>query len=389
MDNLRPAPLPPAEPLERIPSPPGAAFREFRIVAMPFLMFGAALIALVLMWRDYVGPAALVGEVESVRSVIAASAPGRLGQIHVDSLAKVRAGQAIVQLLPVEPRVLDAQIALTKARIDLIRAGMDPDLRKQNNRINFENLRLDWLSKRVELATAKAKLQFNELELERQRGLFVDLTNIVWYTGTNRTSYGAPAAVQVAERDVNATRAEVQELQQLVDTFASSMTAIAPGEAKLDDEASASIRAAIGVEERNLDLIEAQMAPITLTAPFDGTVSLVYRRSGESVLAGEPIVSVARDRGTRVVAFVRQPLSLQPTVGMKVEVRSRGSRRSMGVGEVVSVGTQLEPVLPTLLPRTTAGTGVPLEYGLPLLVNLPPELAVLPGELVDLRPLER
>jgi hypothetical protein len=46
----------------------------------------------------------------------------------------------------------------------------------------------------------------------------------------------------------------------------------------------------------------------------------------------------------------------------------------------------MEPILPELLP----GKATPsvLEYGLPVLVSLPPEVAARPGEIVDLRPLD-
>ena len=55
-----------------------------------------------------------------------------------------------------------------------------------------------------------------------------------------------------------------------------------------------------------------------------------------------------------------------------------------GVGRVLAVGSQLEPILPQLLPKGTGGNNV--EYGLPVLVSIPPGLRVLGGEVVDLYP---
>ena len=78
---------------------------------------------------------------------------------------------------------------------------------------------------------------------------------------------------------------------------------------------------------------------------------------------------------------------------MKVEVRARGGQREVGVGEVLRVGSQLEPISASMLPRPAgnsmgsgsgSGSG-PVETGLPVLVSLPSNLALYPGEVVDLR----
>jgi len=158
-----------------------------------------------------------------------------------------------------------------------------------------------------------------------------------------------------------------------------------------DGQESKSTLAAIDVESKNLDLIESQMMPVDLLAPFDGVVSVVHRWSGETVQAGEPILTVSQEKPSRVVAFVRQPIQWQARTGMKVEVRSRAGNREAGVGEVIRVGSQLEPIFPSLLPRSSpvssggAGGGSVAENGLPILVSLPGNLSVYPGEIIDLR----
>lgn len=59
------------EALKPIPSPPGALFKEFRIAFLPFILFAIVAGITLQVWRGYVGPSSLVGEVESVKSVIA------------------------------------------------------------------------------------------------------------------------------------------------------------------------------------------------------------------------------------------------------------------------------------------------------------------------------
>jgi len=112
-------------------------------------------------------------------------------------------------------------------------------------------------------------------------------------------------------------------------------------------------------------------------------VSVVHRLSGEAVQAGEPILTISGMRAEKIVAYVRQPMQQRPQVGMTVEVRSRSEGRMAGRGEVLSVGGQLEPILPEL--RVHRASTVPeVEYGLPVLLTVPQELGLIPGEIVDL-----
>jgi hypothetical protein len=100
------------------------------------------------------------------------------------------------------------------------------------------------------------------------------------------------------------------------------------------------------------------------------------------VAEGELILTLSGNHPTRVVCFIRQPISVDVRTNMTVEVRSRGRNREAAMGRVLSVGTQLEPISPQLLPRGTSSNVI--EYGLPFLVSLPPGLGVLGGEAVDL-----
>ena len=62
-------------------------------------------------------------------------------------------------------------------------------------------------------------------------------------------------------------------------------------------------------------------------------------------------------------------------------VRTRTTRRKVSEAQIVKVGSQLEPVIPMLLPIAKS----PVELGLPIALTLPPELELLPGEIVDIK----
>lgn len=369
-----------------IPTPAGTLFREFRIQAVPYIAFAMVVGITAWLWQGYVGPATWVGEVESVRGVVSSIGPGRLAHVQVDALQRVTAGQILARVITVEPRILEAQISLSKARIDLIRVGSDSELRKQNSRVNLEGLRLDWMSKRVDWLSAKARSAYRQLELARLEKLRSGVTN-------GGSASPLPVLSQndldISRRDAAVEEAAVVELEQLVAKIGASIQQLSAS--RLEGQDSPSTSAAIEVESKNLDLLESQMMPIDLVAPFDGVVSVVHRLSGETIQAGEPILTVSQEKPSRVVSFIRQPIQVQTQPGMKVEVRARGGKREIGVGEVLRVGSQLEPISPSLLPRTSGmpaggnSGGITIENGLPVLVSLPANLTLYPGEVVDLR----
>jgi len=115
---------------------------------------------------------------------------------------------------------------------------------------------------------------------------------------------------------------------------------------------------------------------------MDGMVSTIHHRSGEAILAGEPIVTLTALKSDRILGYVRQPLAFQPRIGMKVEVRARSLDRCISQGEVMEVGSQMEAIATALMPPNNTHLH---EVGLPVLVSLPRGQRLMPGEIVDLR----
>ena len=368
------------EKLPRIPSPPGTVWREFRVRALPGIVFGIVLLLTLLCWRNYVGPSSMVGEAESIRASVAAPQAGRVLQLSVRSMERVSKGQVLGMLAPVDTRVLQANLAVIRARIELMKSSPVAELRVENNRINYEHLRLNWLQHRVDLAVARSKLFFVEAEYKRSKELF------------NQSGAGAGLVSQSqldqAKRNLDEVHAQIDAQSKLIEETDAAVAAIRPAPLPqgTGDEPNA-LRAALAVEEKNLELTQAQFGPIPLIAPIDGIVSGVLHREGESVPAGEAVVTVSALTTEKIVAFIRQPLGFEPRVDQPVEVRSRSVGRKTGLGKILSVGTQLEPILGELLPpRGATGSTGPLEYGLPILVSIPAGVKILPGEIVDLQP---
>jgi len=212
---------------------------------------------------------------------------------------------------------------------------------QQHNAMDYDQLRLDWMRERTQLAAARVNFELAGTEFRRTEELFKD--KIV----SERVYDQAKAARDRLQNEVENLTKLVEEgeknLQMLQLTNSKELSAVTADP----------LRAAIAVQESKLHLTEAELSPITITAPIDGIVNTIFHREGESVTAGQPIVAVA---------------TLNPV-------------RLAGQANVVEVGTQLEAVPATLLgPMKLANT----ELGLPVEISLPKNVRIRAGELVDI-----
>ena len=351
-----------------IPIPLPQRWRGIRQQVLPVVVFAAALSGVVLLWSDHNASRVMVGQAEPVLSNVSCYKPGVLAELNVNRFQRVKAGDTIGKVMVTEPRILASSLAVIQAEIESLRANMRPLSAQQHNAMDYDQLRLDWMKQRTQLAAARVNLELAGTEFHRTEELFKD--KIV-----------AERVFDQAKAARDRLRNEVENLNKLVDDAEKNIQMLQVTNTK--DLSAVSIdplQAAIAVQESKLHLTEAEMSPITVSAPIDGIVSRIFHRAGESVTPGQPIVSVATLNPVRIVGYLRPPISDEPKPGMKVEIRTRGLPRVVSEACIVEVGTQLETVPATLLgPMKLANT----ELGLPVEISLPPSLKIRAGELVD------
>jgi len=355
--------------LPPIPTPLALRWREFRIRILPVVCFAAALGCAGYIWRQELAVPALVGQVEPVQADVRCYKSGMLAELTVTRFQNVKAGDPVGQVLVTDPKVLASSLAVIQADIEMLRVGMQPIAARQRTAMDYSQLRLDWMRQRAQLATVRVNLQLAGTEFRRTEELFKD--KIV----SERVYEQAKAAQERLQK-------EVDELSQLVDEQARNFEQLQiTNGVEISKVSDAPLRAAIAAQESKLRLTEAELSPIILKAPVDGTVSMIYHRSGEAVSAGEPIVAVAAFNAVRIVGYLRPPIISEPKVGTRVVVRARGWRRETGSAQIMEVGTQFETIAPALQsPMKLAN----IELGLPIGVSIPRNLKIRPGELVDL-----
>jgi multidrug resistance efflux pump len=351
-----------------IPIPLGQRWRELRMRILPVVVFTAATATVALMWKDHVASQAMLGQAEPVLANVSCYKAGVLAELCVTRFQKVKAGDVLGKVMITDPKILASSLAVIQAEIDSLQAGMQPVMVQQHNAMDYDRLRLDWMRQRTQLASARVNLDLADTEFHRMDELFKD--QII-----------AKRVYDQAKAARDRLQNEVENLSKLVDEGeASFQTLQLTNASEISKVTIDPLRAAIAVQESKLHLTEAELSPITLQAPIDGIVSTIFHRSGEAVVPGQPILAVATLNPVRIVAYARAPLIKEPKTGMVVEIRTRGLPQASAAGKIVEVGTQMEPVPPTLLgPVHFADT----ELGLPVDISLPPGLKIRAGEVVD------
>ena len=232
----------------------------------------------------------------------------------------------------------------------------------------------------MDLAAAGVRLQFADSELQRVAKLFEE--KIVPQGIPQGPNQNGVTGYEVALRDRDALRTEVEERTKLVTEMEQKLHDLkVPDNWENPQATSPAISAAVAVQDEKLRLTEAQLNPITLKCPMDGMVSKIYHRSGETIVAGDPIITLTASRSQHIIGYLRQPLPFEPKSGDPVKIYTRRPHRQVATTQILQVGVQMELVT---APMRLRGYSAAMERGLPVLLSLPPGLELHPGELVDL-----
>lgn len=351
------------EPLPPIPTPPERHWRQFRQGGLPALAFLIVLGVTVWLWGRNLASPFLMGQAEGPEANISSPVSGRVARLAVNFYQEVKAGDVIALVDASDPQVLSNTVSVIRAEMEAIRAeaGFGP-----GDRVRLAQFQMEWLTLRAELASLKADMQYSESEFERVGKMAKDQV-----ASTNE--------LEIARRDMERLRSEFRDKSAAADTAEKALRELDPAN---NGGESAGIRAALAEANERLRLAEVQLQPLVLRAPIAGRIIKLDFLTQASVVRGDIIATVASPNVDRIVGYIGQPVRLEPTVGMRTEVRSRGAVRKTGEARIAHVGPRIELFDAPLRIR---GMGAAQERGLPIVLTVPPNLTLRPGELVDIR----
>lgn len=350
--------------LPPIPTPPAQRWREFRIQVLPVAIFVCTVCLVVVLWRTYVLPASIVGMVQTNTVAILSAEPGVITDLFVKPFETVTNGQPLCVIRPFSPELTRAALDKITADMNVMRGRMAVnDLRATEA---VAKLRLDLFDQQTRLSIAKVQLDAAAIVLDRKTKLLQD--NII-----------PQAEYDIAKTQRDALQSEVDDRTHLVKVWEGELAALRPQHTNEANNIDALIQQAIVKQQEELN---ALYQPIVLRSPIDGQVGEILQLAGQHTVNRQTILTINAARGERIIAYVRQPIAQYPKVGDIVTVRTRGNHRQQVPAQIVEVGTQLQPINPVLLPWSNTRRAV--EMGLPVSIGTPPELKLVPGELVEL-----
>jgi multidrug resistance efflux pump len=355
--------LGPTKELPPIPTPPGTYWREFRVRFVPLLVFGATLLLIFTIWKRVPAATGLRGVGEGVVSTLTSPQDGFIREVTRQPREWIQAGEQLVTIAPFDP---GSRLDLLQSQLQLSRLTLEPSI-TDRNALNYEQLRVDSLRLRQELAMAKANLNRAERTLPRHEALVKERLlpqDVYELTVRDRDFYHA----QVEE-----TTKALEEIDRRLEQLRNLSEPAHPGVNPLVSEIVPKL-------EQQMSSIQTNWNPVTLLAPISGEVNF-FRNPGEFVRAGEPVAIINSPHASHVVAYLKQPMPFKPHTGMPMEITTRSTEPIRFMTEIARVGARVE-VITNALAYVPAGALV--DSGLPLILPVPENIEVRPGEIVDI-----
>lgn len=355
--------------LEPIEVPASVRLRQFRGGVAPIIVFAVSLVALGIIWKDFLNhnPAGFEGRIASRSVEIKSPTYGQVLDVYVKPFQEVNAGDLLMLLSKSTPDFSEAAVAQLKAEMELFKA-------EQLNQFNDTVLRFQRL--KLELLENKASLASKRIELAQSIRTYRRILELA------QSDISSDQDSEDAQAQMESLEAEVLSLDTLVQSIESNMEMlreqIEPG--TLNPSSLKGFQAAVNLAEAKLNLMEAEYGPVEIRAPINGVVAQFVSVPGRRVFQGDELLSIESKIPDAIVAYLPEPISSVPEIGKTVLVRI--DNRPKLKSEILAVGAQIKQIPSELAPLQTQST---LQYGLPIQLSLPSEMKLaVPGQKVYL-----
>ncbi len=330
-----------------------------------------------------------VGMARALQYEVSSTTRGNVSALLVDLYEPIAAGRVVARLddseivaqLNTERAVLNqlaAELEAELLRVGFREAGLIEDRRRFQ--VDEQRLHLEILSLKVVLESDEIELERRDLQVKRAKPLADD--GILSMDEFDDIRLG---------RDRMARRIEENRtlLEQTENQFLTSRSRRQAYETQFPDLPDKDpvlqpLREAIHAQERRMEEIEIQRRALTLHSPITGRVSRILARGGQSVMPGEPLLFVVGEVASEIIAYAPEAAAGQ--IIERTNVAAARPENPTLVAE--SIITRVSPSIEQIPQRMWRDPGTP-EYGLPFVIAGVPVLNLKPGEMVEIKILNR
>ncbi len=364
-----------------------------RIHVLPVLIWLIAIAIMVALFSRRTQRFEVLGVAQGREYKVSATCTGRLKNLPVQLFEKVSKGQTVVVIdLVLDNDYLQAELDAISAEIEHLTARLAPTrealLAEQAERetdiittyrrfsVDVENARLNVLELKALIETDRMVSRDLGIEVQASLDLVENQAVAPYDLYKSEAAYNTLAKkieenqllLVQAEADLAAARKRYDEFKQHQPYHASV------------DSALEVIRKAINVEEQDMELLLARRTPLNLIAPSDGLVSQIKRGQGDTVLRGESILTITEAKPTDIIFYASNMQLRRIKEGMAVRIIKSGEPAQVATSRITHLGPNVEPIPE----RLWQDPGAP-QWGWPMLVEIPPNLKLVPGELVGVK----
>ncbi len=387
---------------------------------IPVVVWLSAVASVALLFRQRAQRFEVVGIARGEVRQIATSSTGRIKEIPVELFQPVKAGQTLAvvntvldneQMIETE---LTAQINTAAAEAERLVALLIPtqeqlqmdaanlQINREDNYRRFivdaERARLRIFELQAQIASDRVTLDELAMEVKVREKLLEDEAIVPYELERVKGQHQSLARkIEENERLLEQAKADLDEAERRRDEFAEQEV---PKQSV--PEALEAIRKEIKVQEQLMKGLSEQLAAlrsrraVELKSPIDGIVipipaednealhqrpgEQVLRRTGEVVAAGDPILAVSQLQPTEIVAYVNEQQLELVREQMAVELVKTRVPAQIAQAYVLSISPTIE-----LMPQRLWRNPTIPQWGRPVLIDVPPGLSLVPGEVVGIR----
>lgn len=289
-------------------------------------------------------------------------------------------------LLQAQKETAEAELEQLKAELAAAEDRLYVDNYEQKNEIAA-------MQRRLAVDIERARLEILEIQstLEPDRLTLKDLEVEIEITRQLLSEYATePYELQKVQAQYDIVRERVHQTEQLLAQAQKNHEAAQvrkdeyehtiPVKPLLSDKELAPIRQAILVQEKRINEIIKQRGIIVLTAPFDGIVNTLNYKAGQTVVRGDPIMTIVKPSAETITAWVPQKNMDKLDINMQVRVASLNAPQQTFLSQVSNISPSLE-----LIPERLWKSPTIPEWGRAVQIPVQPNFVCVHNEVVGIK----
>lgn len=366
---------------------------------LPVLVWSGAVLCVVVLFHRRTARFEIVGLAQPEVRQVAATCGARLISVEFQLFDKVKEGDTVAVLsTELDDEVIDEDLASIAAEMNHMVAqakGLH-----ENYKAEIINRESEWFAELRAfeadiVATNRSIRDANEVLKKTLAILYKMDKDIETFEMENGANFGTDISLynqwqtmktnrqklsEEIERDKGKLAKYKEELDAQVKKRDKFLNDYKPIAGTNDVEAEEIVDLFKEFSEKRIDAMKARQDKLVLTAPCDGYVSQIQCEVGEAVMQGVEILRIAKEKPRAIIAYANEGIVGQLSRGKRVKVVKGSMPPQKGWSTVTYIG----PAVEQMPQRLWRNPNFP-QWGRPLLIEIPVDMTLIPGEMVGVK----